>query len=257
MRSHPMLLCLFCCAIHDHGAAASPPAASAVPAPVPIIVELFSSEGCSSCPPADVLLDRLARQQAVAGAEILAIEQHVDYWNHLGWKDPFSSSSYSERQYGYADAFGRDGVYTPQMIVDGQAEFTGSNSRRAEEEIAIAARRPHAKVTLAQGPGGLSVSVMDLPPLSPGDTAELWLALTEGDLSTQVPRGENAGHLLRHAPIARELRRVGTVPPDGYKGEIKLASPAGATRDRLRAVVFVQEARKRRILGAAALRLGR
>jgi hypothetical protein len=224
---------------------------------VPVIVELFSSEGCSSCPPADVLLDRLSRQQPVAGAEIVAIEQHVDYWNNLGWKDPFSSSSYSERQYGYADAFGRDGVYTPQMIVDGQAEFTGSNSRRAEEEIALAARRPHAKVTLSQGQGGLSISVMDLPPFTPGDTAELWLALTEGDLSTQVPRGENAGRLLRHAPIARELRRVAAVLPEGYKGEIKLAAPSGGTRDRLRAVVFVQEARKRRILGAAALRLGR
>lgn len=222
---------------------------------MPIVVELFSSEGCSSCPPADVLLDRLARQQSVPGAEILAIEQHVDYWNNLGWKDPFSSASYSERQYGYADAFGRDGVYTPQMIVDGQAEFTGSNGRRAEEEIATAARRPHAKVTLTQGQGGLNVSVMDLPPLTPGDTAELWLALTEGDLSTQVPRGENAGRLLRHAPIARELRRVGTVLPDGYRGEIKLAPPASWPR--LRAVVFVQEARKHRILGAAALRLGR
>lgn len=222
---------------------------------MPIIVELFSSEGCSSCPPADVLLDRLARQQPVPGVEILAIEQHVDYWNNLGWKDPFSTAGYSQRQYGYADAFGRDGVYTPQMIVDGQAEFNGSNGRRAEEEIASAARRPHAKVTLTQGQGGLNVSVMDLPPLSPGDTAELWLALTEGDLSTQVPRGENAGRLLRHAPVARDLRRVGTVLPEGFRGEIKLTSPAAGNR--LRAVVFVQEARKHRILGAAALRLGR
>jgi hypothetical protein len=226
---------------------------------VPVVVELFSSEGCSSCPSADVVLDRLARQQSVSGAEILAIEQHVDYWNNLGWRDPFSSEFYSQRQYRYADAFGRDGVYTPQMIVDGQAEFTGSDGRRAEEEIARAARRPHAKVTLTQGTVSVSVnvSVSDLPPLTPGDTAELWLALTEGDLSTQVPRGENAGRLLRHAPIARELRRVGTIPPEGYRGELKLSPPSGAARDRLRAVVFVQEARKHRILGAAALRLGR
>ena len=106
----------------------------------PVVVELFTSEGCSSCPPADRLLARLEREQPVEGAEVVALAQHVDYWNDLGWADPFSSHEASERQGEYAEAFGKDGVYTPQMIVDGRTEFPGGQSGKAFETI----RRPRA-----------------------------------------------------------------------------------------------------------------
>src|SRR5690349_8763413 len=117
---------------------------------VPVVIELFTSEGCSSCPPADAVLMQLEKNQPVAGAEIIALSEHVDYWNYIGWSDPFSSEAFSARQQAYAPIFGNDGVYTPQMVVDGQAEFIGSNSGKAQTAIARAAKLPKAEVKISQ-----------------------------------------------------------------------------------------------------------
>src|SRR5215831_12264928 len=115
----------------------------------PVLVELFTSEGCSSCPPADQVLTQLDRQQPVAGVEIIAMSEHVDYWDSLGWKDPFSASTFTDRQNAYAGALGISGIYTPQMIVDGEHEFIGNEVSDAVEAVAGSARTPKTPIAIS------------------------------------------------------------------------------------------------------------
>lgn len=233
----------------------------------PVIVELFTSEGCSSCPPADVALAQLQQTQPVAGAEVIALGEHVDYWNYIGWSDPFSSAAFSARQETYARALGQqDRVYTPQMIVDGQTEFNGSAMNKALEAIAKAARSPKADVRIVipetktqkdNQEVRLNVSVKNLPPVDRGDVAEVILALTEDNLSSNVTRGENSGRKLAHTAVVREMRALGRVDPatKTFDSEKTMAIADGWKRDELRVVVFVQERAHRRVLGAAVLNL--
>lgn len=240
------------------------PAQERPTARVPVIVELFTSEGCSSCPPADALLARLAKTQPVEGAEIIPLKLHVDYWNRLGWTDPFSSAAYSQRQARYAETFDNGSVYTPQMVVDGREEFVGSQHARALSAIATAARAPKAVVELraeAGANGALAISV-HLPALSgrtPGEMADVMLAVTEDDLRSDVKRGENAGRSFEHVAVVRALRSVLRVKP-GQAGtapiQTTLALDPAWKREHLHAAVFVQEEKSRRILAAATLPLG-
>jgi hypothetical protein len=235
----------------------------ATPARVPVVVELFTSEGCSSCPPAEALLARMDETQPVEGAEVIALAQHVDYWNYLGWSDPFSSHEFSERQGEYARAFGSDGVYTPQMVVDGRAEFPGGSSDRAFDAIAQAAREPKAEVLLsradaradADAPVRLKLSVEKAPKLADGDAADVLLAVTEGGLSSDVARGENAGRKLGHIGVVRRLTKLGELGAGAFSTETDVTIEKGWRRENLRAVVILQERASRRVVGAAVVKL--
>ncbi len=230
---------------------------------LPVIVELFTSEGCSSCPPADKVLAELENTQPIAGVEIIALSEHVDYWNYIGWSDPFSSEAFSARQGAYASVFNNDGVYTPQMVVDGQAEFIGSNSEKARTAIARLAKIPKAEVAIdsaqAETPSTvkLKVSVAKLPKLSTGDIAEVLVAITETNLSSQVVRGENTGRKLNHTAVVRELRSLGSVHSSTKPFETETTVMLGKDwkRGNLKAVAFVQERRQKRILGATLVNL--
>jgi len=218
-------------------------AASSTQAPA-ILVELFSSEGCSSCPPADVLLREFDEARTVSGARVVALEFHVDYWDDLGWKDPFSREAWSDRQRSYTSA-GVGGMYTPAMIVDGRDAFVGSDSGRARAALGRAAKRAHVDVQLTRAGSALQVVV----PKIAGPTASAWLAVSERGLWTNVERGENAGQRLLHGPVVRSLQRISG---DLSRG-LELTLPLAEEKGRLSFAVFVQRNESREVFGAAAL----
>jgi hypothetical protein len=224
----------------------------------PVVVELFTSEGCSSCPPADSLLATLADKQPIENAEIIALEEHVDYWNDLGWADPFSSKDWTARQYDYAGVLGNVNAYTPQMVVDGKTEFVGSSERKARQAIVEASGQEKALVTLtpAKPAGGAdrwSIQIGSLPKAA-GSGAEVWLATTETGLHSAVTRGENAGEDLHHAAVVRAMRRIGEARAAGdvsFSEVVDVPLRREWNRDHVQVVVFLQDRKSRHILGAA------
>jgi hypothetical protein len=224
----------------------------------PVVVELFTSEGCSSCPPADELVKKLDDSGRVADVEILALEEHVDYWDHLGWRDPFSSYLWTERQERYAKALSLNGVYTPQIVVNGNRELVGGSGQKAFETIIEAAKAPAAKIRLSPGESAsksmqFTIAVDNAPTEVSG--ADLWLAVTERGLSSHVLSGENEGRNLAHGPILRALTRVRAPRADASGSvttEATVRLDPSWRRENLRFVVFLQDKKSLHILGAAA-----
>jgi hypothetical protein len=216
----------------------------------PVIVELFTSEGCSSCPPADMVVSELVAGDTNLGIPVLCLSEHVDYWNQLGWKDPFSQRLFSERQAWYAQFFRREGPYTPQMIVDGVTQFVGSDGARARAAIATAARKPKAHVDLHWGrtiSGRLSRSDLVI------EVTDVYLAITEHGLSTAVVKGENGGRQLRHDAVVRTWSRLGIWPPhQEFLVAQALQLQPQWNRSKLTAVLIAQQRNSRRIIAAAS-----
>jgi len=219
----------------------------------PVIVELFTSEGCSSCPFADNLLAKLAKTGG--DIEVIPLGEHVDYWNHLGWQDRFSSPLFSARQQDYGRIFRIESVYTPQMVVNGQVEFSGSDPERAEREIRKAAQGPRATVQMSVSGETLRLKVEKVPP--PTRSADIFLAVTETDLESNVVNGENSGRQLRHAGVVRSLTTLGHLDMKkaaAYSADAKLNLKPEWRRENVKLVLFVQDRSSRKILGAATLR---
>ena len=226
---------------------------------VPVLAELFTSEGCSSCPPADDLLRQLLKDQPVDGVEVIAISEHVDYWNRLGWRDPFSSPQFSERQSEYARAFGSGQIYTPQLVMDGSVEAIGNDAAAVREALLRAARAPRANLaassTRLEGGQKASVNVIvnNVPATLATGTLEVVVAVVEDGLETEVTRGENARRRLRHDAVARVLGPIGTMPPRASAAEFdRVVDIAGAgLTGRLRVIAFLQDRKTRRVVGVA------
>jgi hypothetical protein len=227
-------------------------------APTAVVVELFTSEGCSDCPAADRMLASLVEMQPRAdGATIIALSEHVDYWDRLGWRDRFSSAAFTNRQQVYSARFNIDSIYTPQMVVDGASEFVGSDAAAAGRAIAKAVAAPHGSVRISAEPPAddrlsVTVSAGDLPKTGRGDHGDIVVAITEDGLKSDVKRGENHGRTLAHAAVVRRMITIGEATDAGVSeahGVVKL--DADWRRERLKIVAFVQERRGRRILASA------
>jgi hypothetical protein len=212
--------------------------------PSPVVVELFTSQGCSSCPPADAFLGELAQR-----ADIVALALHVDYWDYIGWKDPFASPDLTRRQRDYADTLGLRMVYTPQMVVDGRIDVVGSHRREVESAIAESAGRPKLAVRIEDdGRGGHRVAI---PAGDGSEEATVWLAVLDNEQETKVGRGENGGRTLKEFNIVREWRRIGT-----WNGSaLTLPLEAAAGEDRNACAVIVQSGSTGPILGTAFMEL--
>ena len=242
--------------------AAADPVSKHDPPPM-VLLELFTSEGCSSCPPADRLLEQLSGDELVADVEVVPLSFHVDYWNHLGWRDPYSNADFSRRQESYAAVLGSD-VFTPQLVVDGEAQLVGSDRREALAALARAAKRPRASVEVArvadpQAPPRkvawkIAIDAGSLPQRPA--LSYLFLSVTEDGLASSVARGENAGKTLRHVGVVRVLRPLGRVWLDETgkaTQNVTIDLDPAWQADRLHVVAWLADGPNGRVLGSARI----
>jgi hypothetical protein len=211
----------------------------------PVVLELFTSQGCSSCPPADELLRKIASDASLRG-RVIPLAYHVDYWNHLGWRDPFSAHEWSERQGGYVRAMRLESAYTPQMIVDGTQQMVGSSTYNVTRAIESESNRKIVgSVALRSATDGVHVHAE-----SPRGDVDVIVVVFEDAATTKVGAGENGGRTLSEAAIVRSLMRAGTL--DGHKAldrdvPLELTSKSGVA-------VFLQDRKTLHIDAAAVLR---
>jgi len=226
----------------------------------PVLVELFTSEGCSSCPPADALLGRLDGSQPIAGAQVIVLSEHVDYWNHDGWKDAYSSSFFTDRQGEYVRRLGVKGPYTPQMVVDGIAQLNGSDTQAVGRTIKTA--RGHAKIPVRIS----ALSVENAKNLRlhltvdalPGDfktrRADIFVAVALDHAESHVAAGENKGRDIRHVAVAESISKVGTVEKGkNFDRDVQIKVKATPDVGNLRLIAFLQEEDAGEVVGASLL----
>jgi hypothetical protein len=184
----------------------------------PIVVELFTSQGCSSCPPADKLLSSLATAGKIGDRAVVPLAFHVDYWNDLGWADPFSREAWTERQQRYSSTLGQGGrVYTPQLVIAGRAHVVGSNRSAVTDGITAAPAPAQLDASIAWTASSATITA------TAPDGAAAYVAIYEDDVTTSVERGENAGETLRNDHIVRKLEKVASA---GKTGSIEIALDA-------------------------------
>jgi hypothetical protein len=247
------------------------------PLPTPVLVELFTSEGCSSCPPADALLQQLDRWQPVGGVQLIVLSEHVDYWNHDGWTDPYSSHFFTERQNAYSEHFRLATVYTPQMVVDGTREFTGNDGRLALQACQNAGgfRKLPVRVSLIssektspekispekraqENPATLTAHI-EADPLDESyklKQADIYVVVALNSADSQVAAGENKGRHLNHVAVVQSLTKVGIVKKGkSFAQDVRLKLEPRTDPGRLRIIAFVQESGQGQVLGAALQRV--
>src|SRR3954451_18510821 len=204
---------VFALAAH-HFHASTQPAATPDPARVPVLVELFTSQGCSDCPPADRILEELDTRQSIPGVQAIVLSEHVTYWNHLGWRDPFSLDENDQRQKEYGDRFNLDSVYTPQAVVDGSVQLVGNNAAGVAKAIERAASTPKQPLAIAGAHwdnGAVTFSVHG----AVNSGSRLVAVIAADGQGPKILRGENAGRTLHHVAVVRTIKDFGSSAADG------------------------------------------
>ncbi len=227
---------------------------SEISAKTPVFVELFTSQGCPTCPAADKILAELQSTQPIADAEIITLAWHVDYWDGFGWKDEFASSVFSQRQIAYSRALNFSGTYTPQMFVDGTTYFIGTKMDKATQAITQSAKNSKPEMSISVSDEKVKINI---PVLPKHETATVYIAMAQDNLSRQIERGNNAGKTLLHSSVAREVRAVGSVKPEMRKFDLEtlLQIQPEWNRKNLKLIVFVQENTSRKILAVSRYEL--
>jgi hypothetical protein len=214
----------------------------------PSVVELFTSQGCSSCPPADAFLAELAARE-----DVIAISFHVNYWDYIGWKDPFATEWSTQRQYAYAKVLGRGYPYTPQMVIDGKHDLVGSHRAKVANALVSSMAEADDRIHLSLRREGDEL-VVTLPAARPESALHLWMVRYSGPHETKVARGENRGATLVNTHVARAMELLGSW--DGTAGDTRATIPLSANREG-GVAVWLQEPSAGAILGAAKLDLGK
>jgi len=222
----------------------------------PVLVELFTSEGCSSCPPADALLQQLDRTQPVNGAQLIVLSEHVDYWNHIGWTDPYSSHLFSNRQSVYGNRFGLNSVYTPQMVVDGETEFVGNDSRLASRAVEKALALPKVAVRISNMSLDTAKTLQAhidtdaLPESLKVRKADVYLVVALNHAESQVLRGENSGRRLTHVGVVQSLTKIGSIESGkAFSQDVHLKLDPRTDPANLRVIAFIQQPGQKQVLG--------
>lgn len=226
--------------------------------PTPVVLELFTSEGCSSCPPADRLLADWDKQQPIQGVELIVLSEHVDYWNRLGWSDPYSAQLFSARQQRYAMTLGIDDIYTPQAVVDGYAQTVGSNAMKLNQVIEKAARQVKIPIGLSanRGNGKIDIHVHWDGAEKLRGPVTVYLALAQNEAQSQVKAGENSGQTLKHVAVARQITEIGKLTANTpFAKEMNVPVEPQWGNSGLRVIVFLQEKTSGKIIGAAQQKL--
>ena len=220
-----------------------------------VLVELFTSEGCSSCPPADAWLERIDASQPIPGARIIALTEHVDYWDHDGWKDPYSLHSLTERQNAYSQALGLSSVYTPQAIVDGTRELHLNDSRQVIQAFQKAVAEPRVPINVSsvqvEGADTIRAQIEADGSAAPHN-ADVYVALALNHAESQIGGGENSGRRLTYVAVVESLQKVGTLKKGkSFSQDVQMKLKPGMDATNVRVVAFLQESGPGKVLGAA------